>query len=132
MARNVEFEGCDWHSEGYQTSIPFSKAIDINGDCILAWAMNDEELHPDHGYPLRILIPGFTGARSCKWLRRISVQTDETMHPMHHKYVHAQKRCAHVCMHDIRDLPHMSTHMSMFAQGTTRFSRRTSYRRQIT
>ena len=43
-------------------------------DVLLAPAMNGEELAPEHGFPLRVVVPGFAGVRSPKWLARIVVQ----------------------------------------------------------
>jgi len=86
VSKHVEFEGADTHESGYRTSVPFSIAFNPAGEVLLAWAMNGEPLPPDHGYPLRVLVPGVTGARSCKWLRRISVQAQETNHHMHKSY----------------------------------------------
>ena len=40
--------------------------------------MNGEALTPKHGYPVRIIVPGVTGARSVKWLNRITVQLQES------------------------------------------------------
>mmetsp|Transcript_14498 Transcript_14498/g.25496 ORF Transcript_14498/g.25496 Transcript_14498/m.25496 type:complete len:399 (-) Transcript_14498:66-1262(-) len=86
VSKHVEFEGADTHAAGYSTSVPFAAAFDPAGEVLLAWAMNGETLPPDHGYPLRVIVPGVTGARSCKWLRRISVQSHETDHDMHKSY----------------------------------------------
>jgi hypothetical protein len=40
--------------------------------------MNDEPIPLDHGYPLRIVVPGVAGARSCKWLLKIIVAEKES------------------------------------------------------
>ena len=39
---------------------------------------NGELLHPDHGYPVRLLIPGYIGGRMIKWLSKIVVSKEET------------------------------------------------------
>ena len=40
--------------------------------------MNDEDIPLDHGYPLRLIAPGVTGARNVKWLSRIVVSDEES------------------------------------------------------
>jgi sulfite oxidase len=42
------------------------------GDVLLAWEMNGQPLPRDHGGPLRVVVPGTTGARSVKWLGELS------------------------------------------------------------
>jgi sulfane dehydrogenase subunit SoxC len=51
-------------------SIPIEKALD---DAILAYAQNGERLRPENGFPLRLLLPGWEGNTSVKWLRRIKL-----------------------------------------------------------
>jgi DMSO/TMAO reductase YedYZ molybdopterin-dependent catalytic subunit len=50
--------------------LPVAKALD---DALLAYAMNGEMLPPDHGFPLRLVVPGWIGIASIKWLGRIEV-----------------------------------------------------------
>lgn len=57
----------------YTRSIPMSKVLD---DCLLAYEMNGETLPPDHGYPIRLIVPGWYGCNSVKWVDRMIV-TDE-------------------------------------------------------
>lgn len=78
--RHVIFEGCDLDptSHPYGASIPLSKAMDERGDVILAYEMNGETLSRDHGFPLRVIVPGTVGARNVKWLCRIIVSKNES------------------------------------------------------
>lgn len=76
--RWVNFEGADELSEGrYATSIPLAYAMDPKNDVILAYEMNNVRLEPDHGYPVRMVIPGYVGGRSVKWLRRVWISDKE-------------------------------------------------------
>ncbi|MBW4025136.1 MAG: molybdopterin-dependent oxidoreductase [Proteobacteria bacterium] len=56
----------------YGVSIPLAKAM--APEVLLAWAMNGSALPPEHGFPLRVVVPGFAGVRSAKWLHAITVQ----------------------------------------------------------
>ena len=79
-AKHVQFEGLDLDptSNPYGASIPLWKAMDPNGDVILAYKMNGEVLPRDHGFPLRVIVPGVVGARNVKWLGRIIVSSEES------------------------------------------------------
>lgn len=52
----------------YGASIPVEKALDPHGEVILAYEMNGEPIPRDHGYPIRVIVPGVVGARNVKWL----------------------------------------------------------------
>src|SRR5260370_27770614 len=43
--------------------------------------MNDEPRAPEHGFPLRVIVPGYIGARSVKWLRAIALQEHTSTNP---------------------------------------------------
>ena len=77
-ARHVAFDGADEVTKNLQTnfggSIPLEKAM--ADEVLLAFEMNGEELLPIHGAPLRVVVPGYIGARSVKWLTKITVQTE--------------------------------------------------------
>lgn len=74
----VNFEGADEPSDGkYSTCIPFQYAMDKQNDVILAYEMNNVPLPPDHGYPVRVMIPGYVGGRCVKWLKRIWISDHE-------------------------------------------------------
>lgn len=77
---HVIFEGYDTDptSTPYAASIPISKAMDPRGDVILAYEMNGEELSRDHGFPLRVIVPGVVGARNVKWLGKIVISKKES------------------------------------------------------
>ncbi|EED24630.1 nitrate reductase, putative [Talaromyces stipitatus ATCC 10500] len=76
--RWVNFEGADEPSEGkYATSIPFAYVMDPENDVILAYEMNNVRLPPDHGYPVRLMVPGYIGGRCVKWLHRIWISDTE-------------------------------------------------------
>jgi len=55
--------------------IPLAKAMDPH--TLLAWAINGEPLPPIHGFPLRLVVPGYPGSASQKWLTRIWVRDRE-------------------------------------------------------
>lgn len=88
-ALNVCFEGAEDLPGGggskYGTSIKKEFAMDPSRDIILAYMQNGEPLAPDHGFPVRMIIPGFIGGRMVKWLKRIivtSVESDNYYHYM--------------------------------------------------
>ncbi len=57
-------------------SIPIEKARD---DALVVYAQNGEAIRPEQGYPLRLLLPGWEGNTSIKWLRRIEVADQSFM-----------------------------------------------------
>lgn len=76
QARHVCFAGPE--KEGlpngtYGTSIDIATALNPFGDVLIAYEQNGIKLHPDHGYPLRVVIPGWIGGRMVKWLETIEV-----------------------------------------------------------
>ena len=74
---DVAFVGLDVCDEAapaqaFGGSIPVEKAG--RREVLLAWAMNGLPLPEVHGAPLRVVVPGYIGARSVKWLSRIEVR----------------------------------------------------------
>lgn len=61
-------EGAD--AAAMSRSVPITKAFD---DALLVYAQNGERLRPEQGYPLRLLLPGYEGNVSVKWLRRLKL-----------------------------------------------------------
>ncbi|XP_032663674.1 probable sulfite oxidase, mitochondrial [Odontomachus brunneus] len=77
---HIQFEGYDLDPSGtpYGASIPISKAMDPKGDVILAYEMNGQPISRDHGFPVRVIVPGVVGARNVKWLNKITVSKHES------------------------------------------------------
>jgi sulfite oxidase len=77
-ATHVEFTGLDT-IERDGRSMPFGASIDLakalDDDVLLATELNGAPLAPRHGFPVRALVPGWFGARSVKWLGRITLRT---------------------------------------------------------
>jgi sulfane dehydrogenase subunit SoxC len=68
------FTGLDRGVEGgvpqaYERSLPLADT----GDALLAYEMNGAPLPPQHGFPLRLVVPGWYGMQNVKWLGRITV-----------------------------------------------------------
>ncbi|KAL7928205.1 hypothetical protein V8C35DRAFT_333416 [Trichoderma chlorosporum] len=83
-ARHVIFEGADELPQGkYGTSQRLSWALDHTKGMLISWGLNGEDLSPDHGYPLRLVVPGQIGGRMVKWLQRIEVSDCESQHHLH-------------------------------------------------
>jgi sulfite oxidase len=78
-AKHVWFEGLDPLTEKdgsvapFGGSIPLDRALDPAAALLLADRMNDEKLTAEHGFPLRTIVPGYIGARSVKWLSKITL-----------------------------------------------------------
>ncbi|MGH7822977.1 MAG: molybdopterin-dependent oxidoreductase, partial [Candidatus Binatia bacterium] len=73
----VVFTGADGASqggEGYARSMKVREAL--AAESLLAWEMNGAPLPIDHGAPLRLLVPGWYGMASVKWLRRIELRSE--------------------------------------------------------
>ena len=83
-AVDVVFEGADHGPDevagdppdvAYERSVPVEKAM--HPDTLLAYEMNGEPLPPIHGFPLRLVVPGWYGMTSIKWLVGIHVLDHE-------------------------------------------------------
>ena len=67
----VFVEGADASSNG--RSIPMEKALD---DVLVGFKANGEALRKEHGYPVRLVVPGWEGNMWVKWIRRIEVTNE--------------------------------------------------------
>ena len=67
-------------------------------------------LSTDHGFPLRLVVPGVTGARSVKWLSRIITSKEESQ-------AHWQQVLLHTCLHTLHPQHHPSVGVKTQARG---------------
>ncbi|MBX3061596.1 MAG: molybdopterin-dependent oxidoreductase [Anaerolineae bacterium] len=79
LAAHVAFTGLD-HVEKEGETFAYGGSIDLRraltNDVLIADKMNGQSLPAEHGYPLRIIVPGVIGARSVKWLSHIRLQAE--------------------------------------------------------
>ena len=70
--------GADGHLSGDAGKLPISRGVPIakamTDNILIAFEMNGEALHPMNGAPLRLVVPGWPGSCSQKWLRRIELR----------------------------------------------------------
>lgn len=71
--QSVVFTGWD----DYTDSIPIDRAL--ADTTLLAYAMNGQPLPPEHGYPLRLIVPGLYGIKNVKWIKGIEVASHGTV-----------------------------------------------------
>lgn len=62
-------------ADGYTTNLPL--AVVAGDDCVLAWARNDEDLTPEHGWPLRLVVPPRYAWKSAKWVTGIELMVGD-------------------------------------------------------
>lgn len=75
-AVELVFTGADRGRRDGWGEIPFQRSLPVemltsDTPPMLAWAMNDRPLRPEHGAPLRLVVPGWYAVASVKWLARI-------------------------------------------------------------
>jgi DMSO/TMAO reductase YedYZ molybdopterin-dependent catalytic subunit len=64
------------HSEyGYTANVP--RDVALQPEALIAWSFDGRPLEPEHGYPLRALIPGRYFWKSAKWLRGIEFSAED-------------------------------------------------------
>src|SRR5438105_4834673 len=62
------------HEQRYERALPLDEVL--GGDALLAWELNGGPLPPQHGFPLRLVVPGWYGMTNVKWLAEIRVATE--------------------------------------------------------
>jgi sulfane dehydrogenase subunit SoxC len=78
-AVEIVFEGADHGRQGdveqdYERSLTVAEAM--RPEVLLAYEVNGVPLPPQHGFPIRLLVPGWYGMTSVKWLRRVTAVTE--------------------------------------------------------
>src|SRR6187402_366387 len=78
-AKEIVFSGLDRGIQGdsehaYERSLPVAEAM--RDEILLAWEINGQPLPPQHGFPLRLIVPGWYGMTHVKWLDSITVLTE--------------------------------------------------------
>ncbi|GGC75152.1 molybdopterin-dependent oxidoreductase [Chelatococcus reniformis] len=66
---------CDW----FVKDLPLERLA--AGDVLLAYELNGAPLPPEHGFPVRLVVPGFYGTNSVKWLWRLHLAADRAESP---------------------------------------------------
>jgi sulfite oxidase len=74
---HVRFHALD----SMMASIGIEKACNPYGDVLVAYEMNDEPMPRDHGFPLRVVVPGYAAVRNVKWLEKIELAATEAEGP---------------------------------------------------
>jgi len=93
-ARHVQFTGLDQVERqgkrfGFGGSIDVAKAL--SAEVLLAWQLNGKALPPEHGFPLRTVVPGWIGARSVKWLGTITLADEPSSNYFQSKAYRVQR-----------------------------------------
>ena len=86
QVQHLEFIGADTYFKklnifNYAVSAPRRK-VEANNEVLLVWQMNGQPLPAIHGAPLRVVVTGFIGARSCKWVYKINALQDPSPGPV--------------------------------------------------
>lgn len=82
-ARHIHFNGVEKElpqgdNGSYGTSLIYGTAMNPANDILIAYKHNGKLLAPDHGFPVRVIIPGGIGGRMVKWLANIEVLATES------------------------------------------------------
>ncbi|MFI9721907.1 sulfite oxidase [Streptomyces sp. NPDC052396] len=88
-AAHIAFTGGDLTvsttpAQPFGGSVPVAKAL--SGEVLLAWGINGRPLPAAHGAPLRVVVPGWIGARSVKWLQRVTARAEVSDNHFHAEY----------------------------------------------
>ena len=71
-------EFCGIGVDAYLKDLPIDR---VGSDVLVAYKMNGKALLPEHGFPVRLVVPGFYGTNSVKWLTRMTLAPDRAAGP---------------------------------------------------
>ncbi|KAF7789478.1 hypothetical protein EIP86_000424 [Pleurotus ostreatoroseus] len=100
--QHLEFIGADTYFKklevyNYAVSVPWRK-VRANEEVLLAWEMNGQPLPKIHGAPLRVVVTGYIGARSCKWVYRINALPEPSFGPVQRQeYLYYNQQASTMC-----------------------------------
>jgi sulfite oxidase len=76
-SNEVKFTGADRGEVRTGDNVPYARSLPLDvalhTDTLVAWALNDQPLTSEHGFPIRLVVPGWYGMASVKWLEEITV-----------------------------------------------------------
>ena len=67
----------DFQGKCYEVSIPIEDALNPLNEVTLAYEMNGADIPAVHGYPVRLICPGYIGVRSAKWVNKLIISKEE-------------------------------------------------------
>jgi len=86
MKRPITFHALD----GYAMGAFSLEEVRQRSDILLAYDMNGEALVPIQGYPLKLVLPGMAGLQNVRWLKHITLSTDEPSFELLHYPIHTR------------------------------------------
>ena len=85
-AKSITFSALDFYEMG-----DFSlEEVQQRDDILLAYAMNGEPLAPIQGFPLKLVLPGMAGFENVRWLKKITISSDEPNFELVHYPIHTR------------------------------------------
>ena len=114
-AKWVMVEGAD--GAHMNRSLPLDKCLD---DCLVVYAQNGEALRPDQGYPLRLVVPGWEGNVSVKWLRRDQARRQALVLARGNLEIHRPDAGRHLARLHLADRRQIGHHLSLPGKAARR------------
>ena len=80
VCKAADVDEVEGETHAYEISITLRRVME--GDVLISWAIGGEPLSPAHGAPMRLVVPGYAGVRSAKWLTRIELRNEPSAAPI--------------------------------------------------